>query len=96
MLGRRYARSRVADGIATLAWSTPMSQIFEAIYENGILRPATPEVGLSEGQRVRVTMDEPPALSEGERKEAELIRRLEARGLVEKPVAPPAPVLWPR
>ena len=68
-----------------------MSQIFEAIYENGILRPATPVVGLSEGQRVRVTMDEPPALSDAERTEAELIRRLEARGLVEKPVAPPAP-----
>lgn len=35
-----------------------MSQVFEAIYENGVLRPATPVVGLSEGQRVWVTMDE--------------------------------------
>jgi predicted DNA-binding antitoxin AbrB/MazE fold protein len=69
-----------------------VSQVFEAIYENGVLRPATPVVGLSEGQRVRVTMDGPPALADSERKEAELIRRLEARGLVEKPVAPPAPV----
>ena len=31
-----------------------MSQVFEAIYENGVLRPATPVVGLSEGERVRV------------------------------------------
>ena len=35
-----------------------MSQVFEAIYENGALRPATPVVGLSEGQRVWVTMHE--------------------------------------
>ena len=35
-----------------------MSQVFEAIFENGVLRPATPVVGLSEGQRVWVTMDE--------------------------------------
>ena len=69
-----------------------MSQVFEAIYENGVLRPATPVVGLSEGQRVRVTMDEPLALTDSGRNEAELIRRLEARGLVDKPTAPPAPV----
>ena len=69
-----------------------MSQVFEAIYENGVLRPATPVVGLSEGQRVRVTMDEPPTLSDSARKESELIRRLEGQGLVDKPVAPPAPV----
>ena len=35
-----------------------MSQVFEAIYENGVLRPARPVVGLSEGQRVWVTMEE--------------------------------------
>jgi predicted DNA-binding antitoxin AbrB/MazE fold protein len=35
-----------------------MSQVFEAIFENGVLRPATPVVGLSEGQRVSVTIDE--------------------------------------
>ena len=35
-----------------------MSQVFEAIYENGVIRPATPVVGLTEGQRVWVTMDE--------------------------------------
>ena len=35
-----------------------MTQVFEAIYENGVLIPATPVVGLSDGQRVWVTMDE--------------------------------------
>jgi predicted DNA-binding antitoxin AbrB/MazE fold protein len=69
-----------------------MSQVFEAIYENGVLRPAGPIVGLSEGQRVWVTMEESPNLTDSERKEAELIRRLEARGLVDKSVAPAAPL----
>jgi predicted DNA-binding antitoxin AbrB/MazE fold protein len=35
-----------------------MAQVFEAIYENGVLVPAEPVVGLSDGQRVWVTMDE--------------------------------------
>jgi len=35
-----------------------MPQVFEAIYENGVIRPATPVVGLSEGQRVCVTTDD--------------------------------------
>jgi predicted DNA-binding antitoxin AbrB/MazE fold protein len=35
-----------------------MSHVFEAVYENGVLRPAKPVVGLSEGQRVWVTTDE--------------------------------------
>ena len=35
-----------------------MTQVFEAIYENGVLVPATPVVGLSDGQHVWVTMDE--------------------------------------
>lgn len=68
-----------------------MSQVFEAIYENGVLRPTEPVTGLSEGERVRVTMDAPQPLTDAERKEAELIRRLGARGLVEKPAASPAP-----
>lgn len=29
-----------------------MSQVFEATFENGILRPAQPVVGVAEGQRV--------------------------------------------
>jgi len=35
-----------------------MSRAFEATYENGLFRPASPVSGLSEGQRVWVTMDE--------------------------------------
>ncbi len=69
-----------------------MSHTFEAVYENGILRPTEPVTGLSDGQRVWVTMDGPEALTDIEPKEAELIRRLEAQGLVEKASAPPAPV----
>lgn len=68
-----------------------MSQVFEAIFEKGIFRPATPVVGLSEGQRVRVTMDVPLVFTDSEQKEAELIHRLEAQGLVDKPIARPAP-----
>jgi predicted DNA-binding antitoxin AbrB/MazE fold protein len=34
-----------------------MSQAFEATYENGVLRPASPVVGITEGQRVWVTME---------------------------------------
>jgi predicted DNA-binding antitoxin AbrB/MazE fold protein len=35
-----------------------MSEVFEAIYEKGVLRPATPMVGISEGQRVWVTIND--------------------------------------
>jgi predicted DNA-binding antitoxin AbrB/MazE fold protein len=35
-----------------------MSQVFEAIFENGVLRPERPVAGLSEGQRVWITLDE--------------------------------------
>jgi predicted DNA-binding antitoxin AbrB/MazE fold protein len=35
---------------------SPMSQVFEAVFENGVLRPEKPVVGLSEGQRVWITM----------------------------------------
>ena len=69
-----------------------MSQVIEAVYENGVFRPDEPVAGLSLGQRVWVTIDQPRDLSQTERKEADLIRCLEARGLVEKPNAPPAPL----
>ena len=69
-----------------------MSQVIEAVYENGVFRPDVPVAGLSPGQRVWVTVDEPRNLSQPQRKEADLIRSLEARGVVEKPAAPPAPV----
>ena len=35
-----------------------MSRVIEAIYENGVFRPESPVIGLAEGQRVWVTMDE--------------------------------------
>ena len=35
-----------------------MSQAFAAIFENGVLRPERPVVGLSEGQRVWITINE--------------------------------------
>ena len=35
-----------------------MAQLFEAIYRNGVFHPATPVVGLSEGQRVWITTNE--------------------------------------
>ena len=69
-----------------------MNIMIEATFENGVLRPARPVVGLSEGQHVWVTMDERQALTDNECREAELIQRLEEQGLVEKLAAPPARV----
>ena len=67
-----------------------MSDVIVAVYENGVLRPDQPVTGLSPGQRVWVTVGEPLDLSQAEQKEAGLIRRLEAQGLVEKPAVAPA------
>jgi predicted DNA-binding antitoxin AbrB/MazE fold protein len=69
-----------------------MPQIFEAIYEKGVLRPAAPLIGLAEGQHVWIVMNEAQAIAERAQKETELVRRLEAQGLVDRPTAPPAPV----
>ena len=55
---RHYTSSRVANGLAARTTRKPNVTVFEAIYENGVLRPALPVVGLSEGERVWVTMDE--------------------------------------
>ena len=68
-----------------------MSDVIEAVYENGVFRPDQPVTGLSQGQRVWVTVEEPRDARLDEQREADLIRRLEARGLVERPQAPPAP-----
>jgi hypothetical protein len=35
-----------------------MSQSMVATYENGLLRPATPVLGFTEGQRVWITIDD--------------------------------------
>ena len=69
-----------------------MSDVIVAVYENGVFRPAQPVTGLSPGQRVWVTVGAPLDLSRAEQKEADLIRRLEAQGLVEKPAVAPAAV----
>ena len=68
-----------------------MPHVIEAVYENGVFRPEAPIAGLSQGQRVWVTVAEFRDLRDSQRKEADLIRSLEARGLVEEPIAPPAP-----
>jgi predicted DNA-binding antitoxin AbrB/MazE fold protein len=68
-----------------------MSQVIEAVYENGVFRPEAPVAGLSPGQRVRVTIAEPRDLRQSHRKETDLIRSLQSRGLVEELIAPPAP-----
>jgi predicted DNA-binding antitoxin AbrB/MazE fold protein len=68
-----------------------MSQVIEAVYENGIFRPEAPVAGLSQGQRVWVTVHQPGDTSQSEQKEADLIRSLVDRGLVEKLTAPLAP-----
>ena len=65
--------------------------MIEAVYENGVFRPESPVAALAQGQRVWVTVGEPRDPSQSHRKEADLIRSLEARGLVEEPSAPPAP-----
>jgi predicted DNA-binding antitoxin AbrB/MazE fold protein len=68
-----------------------MLDVIEAVYENGVFRPAEPVTLLSPGQRVWISLDQPPERRSSPRKEADLIRRLEAQGLVEKPNVPPEP-----
>jgi predicted DNA-binding antitoxin AbrB/MazE fold protein len=68
-----------------------MPQVIEAVYRDGVFRPDKAVSGLSEGQRVRVTIDASVDVCHSEGKEEELLRSLEARGLLEKPDVPPAP-----
>jgi len=68
-----------------------VSQVFEAVYEKGVLRPAAPLEGVNEGQHVWIVMEK-AAPAEESRKEADLIRRLEDQGLVERPTASPPPI----
>lgn len=68
-----------------------MSQVIEAVYRDGVFHPDKAVAGLSEGQRVRVTIDASAEVCPNEGKEEELIRSLETRGLLEKPDVPPAP-----
>ena len=70
-----------------------MSQIIEAVFEQGILRPAVPVVGLREGQHVLVSVSDSiaPLSTTLDEREAELIRRLDSVGLLERLTVPPQP-----
>lgn len=71
-----------------------MSTIVEAIYENGVLRPVQPIPQLTEGQQIRLIIEFNGAQQgattgvEGASPEAQILRRLEAQGLVEHPSVP--------
>ena len=70
-----------------------MSQVIEAIYDNGVLRPVAPLEGVVQGQRIRITAHIDPVATDATRREADLIQRLEEQGIVEKPA--PRPMLEP-
>jgi predicted DNA-binding antitoxin AbrB/MazE fold protein len=56
-----------------------MSLIVEAKYENGVLRPIAPLLGLEEGARVIVTVREKREIDE---REEELYRMMDEDGLI--------------
>ena len=63
-----------------------MSQIIEAIYENGLLRPLTVPQGLSEGQRVVLAVQasaEESRSRESAGQEDDFLQDLEAEGLLD-------------
>jgi predicted DNA-binding antitoxin AbrB/MazE fold protein len=72
-----------------------VEQNAEAIYENGVLRPLTALLDLSEGQKVSVTVRSVIELDSIEHagRRAELLRRLDADGALVHfpPPAEPAP-----
>ena len=70
-----------------------MTRIIEVVFEQGVLRPAVPAVGFHEGQHVWVSVSDSvtPPSSSLDAREAELIRRLDACGLLEKLAVPPLP-----
>jgi predicted DNA-binding antitoxin AbrB/MazE fold protein len=70
-----------------------VDQNTEAIYENGVLRPLTALLDLTEGQRVFVTVRPSAELDSAEyaRRRAELLRRLEADGAIACFPSPPSP-----
>jgi predicted DNA-binding antitoxin AbrB/MazE fold protein len=75
-----------------------MDVTIEAIYENGVLRPLAALPGVREGQRVLLAIHPIPELSAEElaRREAELVRRMTAAGMLVKlpPPTEPRPADW--
>jgi len=67
-----------------------MTQTALAIYENGALRPTTLLFDLKEGQQVQITVQllEELTPEKTARREADLIRRMRAAGLIEH-IPPP-------
>jgi predicted DNA-binding antitoxin AbrB/MazE fold protein len=74
-----------------------MVQVIQAVYEKGVLRPKTVLADLKEGQEVVVTVQSLAGeQGEEDRRYAELLRRMEAAGMVEhlSPPTEPPPAGW--
>ena len=56
-----------------------MNTVVEATFENGVLRPATPLRGFTEGQRVTITVEDE---AEIDRRERELIQEMDDEGML--------------
>ena len=65
-----------------------MNLMFEATYENGVFRPVAQLPGLTEGQRVTITVEDD---AENDKIEEELIRQMDAEGLILHFPAPDEP-----
>jgi predicted DNA-binding antitoxin AbrB/MazE fold protein len=66
-----------------------MNVIIEATYENGVFRPVAQLPGLTEGQRVTITVEDE---AEIQKREQELNRQMEEEGLIvhfAEPAEPP-------
>jgi predicted DNA-binding antitoxin AbrB/MazE fold protein len=75
-----------------------MAQTIQAVYENGVLRPTTLLFDIKEGQKVLLVLEQLPEADpqETERRQAELLRRLEAAGALARFPAPAEspPAYW--
>jgi len=56
-----------------------MNLMFEATYENGVFRPVAQIPGLTEGQRVTITVEDEAEIA---KREEELYRQMDAEGLI--------------
>jgi predicted DNA-binding antitoxin AbrB/MazE fold protein len=66
-----------------------MVQQVEAVYEKGYLRPIVPLREVSEGQRVRLTVE--LATGSIESGKSAVVQLLDAQGMLEHPAPPDAP-----